>query len=373
MLILAIALIEESLSVTLPQTEESQYPNQNEFRYHFEERERSLERSSVLKKAKENSENNLPDALSKIDDSFLEQSQLSLFLMAYCLLSGKGIQKDEEKAKEYFERGYKGYMESIKPDILRNDLPGYIPYFNAGDSDQFINPYGYVFNEEDMKLYIKEMEKQAEYNIPNAIMFLAYGYLGKFRYFPKDISKAKEYFYQARSLGMAEGSLHLGVIFHDGLDDGIVDLEKAKSYMEEAVKNLDNVNLYLALYAIEDDKDINKAVEYLTLYADIEQESDLGLMNNYPLEKLTEDDDPMIKVYLKQSHDGILMDKEGKEAYLKGDYVKAKECFEKGAAVNEMTEAAAHMAILYLLGKGVEQSTPTAITIIKEIIYTDVM
>ncbi len=351
------------------------YRDENEFRYNYDSLENSKDFAKTLKEHITAIENHQSVDIDCLEEEEQLDKDITKFFLAYCYLSGNGKPLDQEKGFDLFKKGFAHLLRSQKLELLKADFPAYIKNHPSGAENQELNPYGYVFDEEDLREYKKMSEEQARYHVPAAVMFLAYGYLGKFKYFNKDISKAIDYLKEGLSLKIPEAAFHLAEIYHDGLDDGIIDYQRSKDYLNKAVSlGFNQANLLLAKYALLDDKDIQACTTHLLNYAKKEQESDKIMFeattqNNFQDAK---NQAPELDEYFSSLKSGYEHSTMGIDAYEEKDYDKAVSYLEKGAKEYGMTQAAIMMAICYLNGHGITKDEKIALEIIDELIYTEI-
>ena len=353
-----------------------EFGDENEFRMVFESQKKVKDYAKYLKDALAKMDMNLLVDLSMLEEKDFVNLDITNFFLSYCYLTGKGKELNLEKGLETYKKVVKHNLLTQKLELIKGDLPAFIKDYPAGAMDQEFNPYGYIFTQEEVLEYKLANESKAEYHIPSAVMFLAYGYYGKFKYFPKDISKSIQYFKEGLRLNRPEAALALGRIYHDGLDDGIIDLERSHDYFKKALEEgVSDAAFFLAKYAIEDDKNYQKATDILLDYTKKEQEKDaqvLKMSSPQFMQEKNEEKKKEINNYISSVKSGLDLVNDGLKAYEDKDYEKAVKNFDHGAKEGGMTQAAAMMALMYLKGLGVEQSEKTALEIIDELIYTEV-
>lgn len=361
--------IESTLHAEL---DDKQFPSEAHFRYAYQENEETKERSRILIDSYPSLEGNHPET-SFLSEDFLRKSVYGNIYASYLYLTGKGFEKDIEKAVERLHYGFHLFQKKSKVMMAPSSIPCFVPYFYDSSEGMSLSPYGYVMNEEESLDYLSEMEEKAKFNIPEAAIFCGLAYYGKYKYLKKDIYQSKEYFSQARDLKIPEASIYLAIIYHDGLDDGIVDKAKAKNYLLEVRDSYDAANLLLAYYALVDDKDEEKALEYLLGFAKTEEEEDENFLHDQEKVDVEKLEDEETKQYLLTSRKGVEAVKRGEEAYNRGDYETSIKEFNLSAIDYEMTEGSAWVIISYLVGAGVEKNIEKVKEMIQEVLFVDIL
>ena len=363
----------EGIKSTLnSQLDDKQFPSEAHFRYAYQENEETKERSLVLIDAYQSLNAEEPKT-AFLDEDFLKKSVYGNIYASYLYLIGKGFEKDIDKAIERLHYGFHLFLKKSKVMMASSTIPCFVPYYFDLEEGMPLSPYGYLMDEEESKDYLSEMEGKAGFNVPEAVFFCGLAYYGKYKYLKKDIYKSKEYFLQARDLKIPEASIYLAVIYHDGLDDGIVDKTKANRFLSEVKDAFDAANLLLAYYALVDDKDEKKAYDYLLFFATEEEKEDEELLKsqaNVDIEKL---EDEETRQYLLTSRKGVEAVKRGIQAYEEKDYETSIKEFNLSAIDYEMTEGSAWVILSYLVGAGVEKDLDKVKAMIQEVLFVDIL
>lgn len=300
---------------------------------------------------------------------------------------GKGVEKDVNKAKEYFEKAYKEH------DINATVYLGFIYYYAKGAERDVSKALKYM-----TEAFDKERDKDAAY-----VIGCAY-YHGKDE-IKTDYIKAREYFEAAAEQGDEDSKFYLGKIYYHG--KGVkADFEKAREYFEEcALENDKEAMKYLGLiyyygkgidanysiargyfektlpdassyyylgkiYALGQlvEPNIYKAVEYLekgkklgnsecTLYlGEIYYKKYYGIQNfniarNYFEDDKLAENEYALEVLAKMDYYG-----QGDEI----NYERAKNRFVKRAELLDNKEAQKYLACMYYFGRGFKKDVSKA-------------
>ena len=367
-------LIDSSLSEIKDYTatiNNEDYRNEKEFAYAYDNALKANERRNTILKVMNEIESHTLTTKTPFTEEFLTISPLSNAVQIYIDLTYDATSDDKKKGYDHLKKQIDGFILNYEFEQGMNDIPDYVdPHIKSKGNP--LLPYGFILSQDETQKFIQECKDKAKYNIPESVLMLALGYLGKFNYFPIDIPLAKEYLYQLRSLQVPEGNLYLAKIFHDGLDSNIVDKEKAICFLKEVQDQKSLASLLLGYYALIDEQDCQKATSYLLRYIDEECNQDDAITKNFKvgndIDLLNQDE--MVQ-YIESIEKAMRLVFDGKAAYEKKDYEQAKTLFDQVAREYKLTQAAIFMAVLYLNGQGVEQDFAKAKEIIEEVLALD--
>ena len=273
-----------------------------------------------------------------------EDNPIANICSGYYYLGGQGVEQDEAKAEEYFDKAVSmldanaydkyPYVSSYAMGSLyeRNEdeakaLECYKKAAEAGNSDAMNNigsMYYYASGvEQDYSKAIEWFTKSADNLNTNAMEWLAYMYSNG-QGVEQDYSKAIEWYKKGVELGDTTAMYYMGRIYEVGA--GVeVDLSKAIEWFEKsaALNNTESMNRLGLLYYNESDYD--KALEWF------KKSSDAGNATSM--------------------YNIGMMYYEGETVEL--DYAKAKEWFEKASELDN-ADAMNRIGLMYRNGEGVE-------------------
>lgn len=340
--------------------------DENELKYQYFLADRRNNNLKFAKEVMDQFTSNTLTSLEPFSDEVLSHSILSHMVRVYLYLNHYTEGNNEKIVKEYFSILKEKLDEEDYKQFSRSDYPA---YYVAGEERKFpLRPDGYFLNEKETKDYLNNKIEESKFETFDSISFLLQAYMGFYRYIDADYEQAKEYAYKARALHIPQGNYCLALIYHDGLENNIVDKEKAISLINEFPEFAES-HILLAYYALLDDNDKEKASFHIIEYVkkEIEHDRQIYQQAKHFFDERESLEEVINNPILSTMEKGFTAMDNGMKAYEEKDYIKAKECFENCIQNDPLSQANAMIALLAINGYGTEVDIDSALSIIKEL------